>query len=43
MTNQNDKEKVFERTITGLGVVAFAAVLLVSATDLNPLILWAVS
>ena len=42
MSNQNKHEEVVERLITGLGLVALAVVFFVSASDLNPLILWAV-
>jgi hypothetical protein len=43
MTKQSDKEKAFERIISGFGLVAIVAVFFVVGADLDPLILWAVS
>ncbi len=43
MEDKSNSEKAIERILTGLGLVALAAVFFISATDLDPLILLAVS
>lgn len=43
MEDKSNTEKAFERILTGLALVALTAVFFISATDLDPLILLAVS
>jgi hypothetical protein len=43
MTDKSNKEKALERILTGLGLVALAAVFFATGTDFDPLIFWAVS
>ena len=43
MEEPTEKEKAFERVLTGLGLVALAAIFIVTGSDLDPLVLWAVS
>lgn len=43
MGNENDSATALEKVITGLGLVALAAVLFAAGTEFDPLILWAVS
>ena len=43
MEDKSNTEKALERILTGLALVALTAVFFISATDLDPLILLAVS